>query len=178
MILGYSTLYTAFPVISLLYDKDTDLVNVLKFPTLYKQMQKGKELSIKKILWIFWKSLFQASIIMIGSILLFEKSFLKIATITFTILIFAELLNVYSEIKTFHVIMVFSLIFTFFTYIFSLVFLKEIIDFAYLTIENVLKIVLLSFVSWIPFFMLKKIRKCIYPEAYEKLNIIKVKNNS
>ena len=157
MIVGYTTLYTALPVISLLYDKDTNLVNVMKFPTLYKQLQRGRELSIKGFMWTLWKSLFQAGVIMIGSILIFEKSFLKIATITFTALIFAELLNIYAEIKTFHFIMVFSLIFTLVIYILSLVFLKEIIDFAYLTPENVLKILLLTLISWLPFFMIKRI---------------------
>ena len=70
----------------------------MKFPTLYKNLLKGRELSIKSFLWWFWKSIFQAAVIMIGAVLIFDKIFLKIATITFTVLIFAELLNVYSEV--------------------------------------------------------------------------------
>jgi len=98
LILGYSTIYTNIPVISLLLDQDTGFKNVMKFPTLYKNLLKGRELSIKAFLWWFWKSLFQASVIMIGAVIIFENIFLKIATITFTVLIFAELLNVYSEV--------------------------------------------------------------------------------
>ncbi len=98
LILGYSSVYTAFPVISLLFDRDTDVKNVMKFPTLYKAMQKGRELSIKSFLWWFWKSLFQASIIMICAVLFFDNNYLNIVTITFTTLIFAELLNVYTEV--------------------------------------------------------------------------------
>lgn len=98
LILGYTSAYTAFPVISLLYDRDTDVKNVMKFPLLYKSLQKGRELSIKAFFWWFWKSLFQASVIMISSVLLFEHIYTKIATVTFTILIFAELLNVYTEV--------------------------------------------------------------------------------
>jgi phospholipid-translocating ATPase len=71
----------------------------MKFPSLYKSLQKGRELSTKSFLWWFWKSLFQASVIMLSSIYFFEHSYLKIATITFTALIMAELLNVYTEVK-------------------------------------------------------------------------------
>jgi phospholipid-translocating ATPase len=99
LILGYTSAFTAFPVISLLFDRDTDVKNVVKFPSLYKSLQKGRELSVKAFLWWFWKSLFQASIIMIGCIMFFENVYLKIATVTFTTLIFAELLNVYTEVK-------------------------------------------------------------------------------
>jgi len=99
LILGYSSVYTALPVISLLFDKDTEVKNVIQFPSLYKTMQKGRELSIKSFLWWFWKSLLQAAVIMIGSVILFENIYLKIVTVTFTILIFCELLNVYTEVK-------------------------------------------------------------------------------
>lgn len=99
LIMGYTSIYTAFPVMTLLYDRDTDIRNVLKFPLLYKGLQKGRELSIKSFFWWFWKSLFQASIIMIASILLFDHIYTKIATVTFTILIFAELLNIYTEVS-------------------------------------------------------------------------------
>ncbi len=99
LILGYSSIYTALPVISLLLDRDTDMKAVLDFPPLYKEILKGRELTIKAFLWWFNKSLFQASVIMIGSLYLFDSLFLKIVTITFTCLILIELLNVYTEVK-------------------------------------------------------------------------------
>ncbi len=98
LVSGYSSVFTALPVISLLLDKDTDISNVMKFPPLYKELQKGRELSVKSFLMWFFKSIFQSAVIMIGSIYLFEKIFLKIVTISFTCLIFAELLNVYTEV--------------------------------------------------------------------------------
>ena len=90
------------PVISLLLDRDTDIKAVLDFPPLYKDIQKGRELTIKSFLFWFNKSLFQASVIMIGSITLFDSLFLKIVTITFTCLILIELLNVYTEVIYLH----------------------------------------------------------------------------
>ena len=97
--MGYTTVYTAFPVISLMLDRDTEIKNVLKFPSLYKTLQKGRELNAKSFLLWFMKSLYQASVIMICSIYLFETSFLIIVTITFSCLILIELLNVYTEVN-------------------------------------------------------------------------------
>jgi phospholipid-translocating ATPase len=174
LILGYSSVYTNFPVIALLLDRDTHLKNVMKFPDLYKKLLKGRELSIKSFLWWFWKSLFQASVIMIGSILLFGDSlFLKVATITFTCLILAELLNVYSEIKNFHKYMLFSLFGTLIVYLASLIFLKSLLDVYYIfDIKTLSKILLLTAVSWLPFYAYEKCRSYCYPEAHEKLNLI------
>ena len=73
LILGYTSIFTALPVISLLYDHDTEVKNVMKFPSLYKILQKGRELSVKTFLWWFWQSLFQASVIMICSIYIFDQ---------------------------------------------------------------------------------------------------------
>jgi phospholipid-translocating ATPase len=98
LVLGYSTIYTNLPVISLIYDRDTNITNVINFPTLYSSLQKGRLLSIKNFMLWFQKSLFQAAIIMIGAVLLFDNVFLYIVTITFTSLIIAELLNVYTEV--------------------------------------------------------------------------------
>ncbi len=98
LVLGYSTVYTNLPVVSLIFDRDTNIKNVLDFPNLYSSLQKGRLLSIKNFLLWFQKSLFQAAIIMIGAVLLFDNVFLYIVTITFTSLIIAELLNVYTEV--------------------------------------------------------------------------------
>jgi len=113
LIIGYSSVYTNFPVISLLLDRDTEMKNVLKFPPLYKVLQKGRELNTKTFLLWFLKSLYQASVIMVGAVLIFETVFLKIATITFSALIIAELLNVYTEVILFYS----KLIFRFKTFI-------------------------------------------------------------
>ena len=173
LILGYTTIYTALPVISLIFDQDTHVHNVIKFPSLYRELQKGREMSSKRFLWWFWKSLFQSSIIMVSAVMLFENIFIKIATVTFTCLIFAELLNVYIEIRKFHWVMIVSLGLTFGCYIVSLLFLKSILDFSYLSLENLLKICAVTLLSWLPFFSLRKVRKCMYPEAHEKLNLLK-----
>ena len=110
---------------------------------------------------------------MLSGIFFFEHSFMKISTVTFTCLILAELLNVYTEINKFHYVMYLSLALTLTSYIFSLWFLNSVLDLSYLDFNNIFKIILVTFVSWIPFYLLKKIMSCIYPETHEKLNILK-----
>ena len=87
-----------FPVFSIIFDEDVSLSTALKFPTIYKILQKGRSFNLKTFLiWIF-KSICQGTIIMIMSVMLFEFSFLNIVSITYTSLIVVEILNVYLEV--------------------------------------------------------------------------------
>ena len=61
LMLGYATVYTALPVFSLVLDTDANKQSVLKFPPLYKTLQKGRQLNLKTFsIWI-WKSIYQVS---------------------------------------------------------------------------------------------------------------------
>jgi phospholipid-translocating ATPase len=97
--LGYATLYTNFPVFSLVFDEDVPVHAVMKFPPLYKTLQKGRSLSTKTFLIWVWKSIFQGCVIMLSTLIFFHESFTNIITITFTALVITELLNVYSEVS-------------------------------------------------------------------------------
>ena len=96
--LGYATVYTALPVFSLVFDTDTDKQSALKFPPLYKSLQKGRSLNMKTFCVWIWLSVYQGSTIILFSILFFNDSYVNIVTITFTSLILIELLNVYTQI--------------------------------------------------------------------------------
>jgi phospholipid-translocating ATPase len=62
LMLGYATVYTSLPVFSLVFDSDTSVDAVLKFPPLYKSLQKGRSLNFKTFcIWV-WQSIFQVSI--------------------------------------------------------------------------------------------------------------------
>ena len=170
--LGYSTVFTALPSISILLDQDIDRLNVLKFPSLYKILLKGRELNFKNFLWWFFKSIFQSCIIMFGAIFLFgEHIFLKIITVSFTSLIYLEILNVYMEIKKFHKFMVIALFATFSVYTLCLWLLPSVLDIAYIfQLDTVWKILVISVVAWIPFFIVSRVKKYFFPKEIEKLN--------
>ena len=176
LIMGYSTVYTCFPSISVLLDQDTDKKNVMKFPGLYKYLLRGRELNLKMFLWWFFKSIFQASVIMFGAIFLFDENlFLIIVTVTFTSLIFLEILNVYTEINKFHKFMIISLIGTAICYLLSLFFLNNILNVYYIfEFSFMWKITVISLISWVPFFISNRIKKLCFPETIEKLNAIDI----
>ncbi len=174
LIMGYSTIYTCFPSISVLLDQDTDKKNVMKFPGLYKNLLMGRELNLKIFLWWFFKSVYQAVVIMFGALFLFQENlFLIIVTITFTCLIFLEILNVYTEINKFHKFMVVSLIGTGFCYLISIYLLPNLLNTAYIwNFTFFWKIGLISIISWSPFYIANRIKKFCFPETIEKLNAI------
>ena len=101
LVLGYSTIYTSLPVMTLLLDREITNQEVKKFPEIYKELQKGRLMNFKAFTVMVLISLFQAGVIMCGSLFAFDSGsdlFLNIVTITFSALILSELLNVYLEV--------------------------------------------------------------------------------
>ncbi|CAG8816797.1 1922_t:CDS:2, partial [Gigaspora rosea] len=47
LIVGYTTLYTMAPVFSLVLDRDVKEETAFKFPELYKELTKGRSLSLR-----------------------------------------------------------------------------------------------------------------------------------
>ena len=83
LMLGYSTIYTTLPVFSIVFDEDVDLGSVIKFPVLYKILQKGRVFNVKTFVAWCVKSIYQGAVIMIGAVLLFEDNFVNIVSFTF-----------------------------------------------------------------------------------------------
>ena len=181
---GYSTIFTSLPSISVLLDQDVAKNNVLKFPTLYKILLKGRELNFKSFLFWLFKSIFQSCIIMFSSFYIFsEIIYLKIVTVTFSALIYLEILNVYLEINKYHWFMWVSFILTCIVYTLTIFLLKYYIDVYFIFQANIIwKIPIISIVAWFPFFVFAKIKKIFFPETIEKLNqakeFIRIDSNS
>ena len=168
---GYSTIFTCLPSISILLDRDVAKENVLKFPSLYKILLKGRELNFKSFLWWVFKSIFQSIILMFGAILVFKDDlYLNIVTITFTALIYLEILNVYMEINKCHWFMFVALSATFIVYTLTLLIFPNVLDVSILTLKNLLLIGALAAVAWATFFIANKIKKWCFPQTIEKLN--------
>ena len=168
---GYSTIFTCLPSISILLDRDVDRTNVLKFPNLYKILLKGRELNFKNFLWWLFKSIYQSAVIMFGSVFMFEENiFLNIVTVSFTALIYLEILNVYMEINKFHKFMIFALLSTFLVYTLTLFLLPSYLDVYILDLVTLFKILILALIAWAPFFCISKFKKICFPETIEKLN--------
>ena len=169
---GFSTFFTCLPIISILLDRDVDKKNVLKFPNLYKILLKGREMNLKNFLWWLFKAVSQASIIMFGSLIIFKDNlFLKIVTVSFTALVYLEILNVYMEINKLHWFMIFSLLSTVAVYTLTLQFLSEYLDIYFVIQKDIFwRILVIAVVSWLPFYISSKVKKCLFPQVYEKIN--------
>ncbi|KAL7985576.1 hypothetical protein Chor_004146 [Crotalus horridus] len=170
LIIGYSTLYTMFPVFSLVLDKDVKAVVAMLYPELYKDLLKGRPLSYKTFLIWVLISIYQGSIIMYGALLLFESEFVHIVAISFTSLILTELLMVALTIQTWHWLMIVAELLSLSCYIASLVFLHEFIDVYFIaTLSFLWKVTVITLVSCLPLYVLKYLRRRFSPPSYSKL---------
>ncbi|KAL4496984.1 hypothetical protein ABPG72_002140 [Tetrahymena utriculariae] len=169
LMLGYSTFYTSLPVFCLIFDQDISQKMVQQYPQLYKTLQRNKRMSTKSILVWIWISIYQGALIMLMTLTMFKEAFLNIVTITFTSLIFIELLNVYSQIHTFHFAMVVSQVFTFLLYLLSILFLNNYIDTAQINIHFFVKVSLICLCTWLPVHTFKIIQQACYPSEEKKI---------
>uniref|UniRef100_A0A3Q0SBR8 Phospholipid-transporting ATPase n=1 Tax=Amphilophus citrinellus TaxID=61819 RepID=A0A3Q0SBR8_AMPCI len=170
LIIGYSTIYTMFPVFSLVLDKDVKSEVAMLYPELYKDLLKGRPLSFKTFLIWVLISIYQGSIIMYGALLLFESEFVHIVAISFTSLILTELLMVALTIQTWHWLMIVAELLSLASYVASLVFLHEFIDIYFITTVSFLwKVTVITLVSCLPLYILKYLRRRFSPPNYSKL---------
>ncbi|GES79650.1 aminophospholipid-transporting P-type ATPase [Rhizophagus clarus] len=171
LIVGYSTVYTMAPVFSLVLDKDVRDDIALQFPELYKDLTKGRSLSLKTFFQWLMISVYQGGAIMIMSIVLFEDEFINIVSISFTALILNELLMVALEINTWHRLMILSEIITLAIYIISMIFLPTYFDLAFILTETfVWKVVVITAISSLPLYIVKFLRRRYSPPSYLKLS--------
>ena len=122
----------------------------MQFPPLYKTLQKGRSLNFKTFAVWIWKSIYQGSVIIMMSLMFFNDSFTNIVTITFTALIFIELLNVYTQIKKYSFQMMLMQICTAIVYLMSILLLKEYFDTSYMDFIFIAKVTLITVVTWAP----------------------------
>ena len=169
LIMGYSTIYTMFPVFSLVTDEDCSESAVMKFPILYSSLQKGRVLSMKTFLIWVWKSIFQGCVIMISSVVFFHDSLTNIVTITFSSLIICEILNVFSEVHKVNYKMIISSVLTFIIYFMSIGLLRSYFDTSYITWTFVCKVFAITLASWAPLHLARKIYDCCDPSEHQKI---------
>uniref|UniRef100_UPI00358FA775 probable phospholipid-transporting ATPase IIB isoform X2 n=1 Tax=Myxine glutinosa TaxID=7769 RepID=UPI00358FA775 len=171
LMVGYATVYTMFPVFSLVLDQDVKPETAMLYPELYKDLTKGRSLSFKTFfVWVL-VSIYQGGIIMYGALLLFEAQFVHVVAITFTSLILTELLMVALTVRTWHWLMVLAELFSLAFYIASLVFLNEYFDTNFIASLTFLwKVLVITLVSCLPLYILKYLQRKFSPPNYFKLS--------
>ncbi|EDW76123.1 uncharacterized protein Dwil_GK14835, isoform A [Drosophila willistoni] len=171
LMVGYSTLYTMFPVFSLVLDQDITSETAVTYPELYKDLSKGRSLSYKTFfIWVLI-SIYQGGVIMYGALILFVDEFIHIVAISFSALIMTELIMVALTIRTWHRLMVLAELFSLALYLISLAVLHEYFDWEFIWSYDFLwKVSLITLVSCLPLYIIKFLRKKCSPPSYLKLS--------
>lgn len=170
LLVGYSTFYTMLPVLALILDEDVSEQNVFVYPELYRELQKGRALSLKTFLIWVLISVYQAAAIMIMSLLLFEDNMLNIVSITFTALILAELSNIALSIRRWKLLIIMAEVLTFGIYFISIVVLPTYFDISFISTYNFwVKVTLVTAVTVVPVFGLRFIARKVNPPQWAKL---------
>ncbi|CAH1109702.1 unnamed protein product [Psylliodes chrysocephalus] len=171
LMVGYATIYTMFPVFSLVLDQDVSPEIALTYPELYKELAKGRSLSFKTFFMWVLISIYQGGVIMYGALLLFEDEFIHIVAISFTSLILTELIMVALNIRTWHYLMVLAELFSLGLYALSLVVLNDYFDSEFIRTKDFFwKVVIITLISCLPLYILKFLRKKFSPPSYSKLS--------
>jgi phospholipid-translocating ATPase len=170
LIVGYSTFYTMLPVLTIVFDEDVSREIAFTFPELYKELQLGRVLSFKTFLIWVWKAVYQGGIIMLLAILLFERNFLRIQSISFTALILTELVMVIMEVHKIHILMLLSEILSIGIYIGSIFLLPTYFDIPFiLSIQFWWRVLVIFVAACLPIYVFKFIQQRINPPAWRKL---------
>ncbi|KAL2080130.1 hypothetical protein ACEWY4_023923 [Coilia grayii] len=171
LMVGYATIYTMFPVFSLVLDQDVKPDMALLYPELYKDLTKGRSLSFKTFLIWVLISVYQGGILMYGALLLFESEFVHVVAISFTALVLTELLMVALTVRTWHWLMVVAEFFSLGCYLASLAFLNEYFDLGFITTKAFLwKVSAITVVSCLPLYIIKYLKRKFSPPSYSKLS--------
>ncbi|KAJ8916317.1 hypothetical protein NQ315_005012 [Exocentrus adspersus] len=171
LMVGYATVYTMFPVFSLVLDQDVSPEIALTYPELYKELAKGRSLSFKTFFMWVLISIYQGGVIMYGALLLFEDEFIHIVAISFTSLILTELIMVALNIRTWHYLMVLAELFSLGLYGLSLIVLHDYFDSEFIRTKDFFwKVLVITLISCLPLYILKFLRKKFSPPSYSKLS--------
>jgi len=170
LLVGYATFFTSGPIFSLVLNQDVSRDVAKLYPELYKELLKGRSLSLKTFCQWVLTSVYQGGAIMVMAIILFEDQFINIVSITFTSLILNELCMVLLEVHRWKKFIVYAQLFTILFYIGSMFYLKTDFDVTFILTFNFLwKVLAITSVSYIPLFIVKTLRKCLHPSTYSRV---------
>lgn len=171
LLVGYATVYTNAPVISLVLDRDVDEALANLYPELYKELKSGRSLSYRSFFgWVF-VSVYQGAIIEgLSQILEQATTGRRLISVSFTALILNELLMVAISVTTWHPVMIICLLGTALVYAGSMPFLGDYFDLEYvITVEWVWRVLVVCAVSVVPIWIGQMARRAWKPPSYRKV---------
>ncbi|KAK1815570.1 putative aminophospholipid-translocase [Friedmanniomyces endolithicus] len=187
LLVGYATVYTMFPVFSLVLDRDVDEGVARLYPELYRELRLGRALGYGGFgVWVA-VSVWQGVVVQGGSEVLVPGylrglattgggagdatvGFRRMVMVSYTALILNEILMVCSEITTWHPIMICSVLGTLGLYFGSFPFLGGYFDLEYLLeLGFWWRVAAVTAASWGPVVVGKVIRRRVRPPSARKV---------
>lgn len=173
LMVGYATIYTMMPVFSLTLDCDVNENLTKLYPELYKELTLGKSLSYKSfIVWCII-SFFQGCVIQLFSQYfktLDTNLFNAMVSLSFTVLVFNELIMVCLQINQWTKVMMLTVIVTFGIYVCSVPFLTDYFDLSYMSSFSFYwQLVVILTVSLLPIWLFTTINRRLRPPSYAKV---------
>ena len=152
-----------------IFDEDVDYDTAMRFPPLYKGLQKGRELSPKSFLMWLYKSIYQAFIIITMAVVLFKTPMINMVTITFTSLIMIEILNVLSEVSKLNKVVAMSCVGSVTLYLLCLLLFPDYLDASAIDLTFMQYVTFTVIIAWLPLFLLNYLQYKYYPSEDQKL---------
>lgn len=140
----------------------------MKYPPLYTRLLRGLELSPKTFLLWVSQSIYQGFIIVLIAVWS-PLSWLEQTAVTFTALIFTELLNVISEITRLNRVVALSCVGSVAIYLVSVNLLPELFETTPLTFQFMQVVILILSINWLPLYIGNKLLRKFYPSEDQKL---------
>ncbi|CAH2350246.1 probable phospholipid-transporting ATPase Neo1p [[Candida] railenensis] len=169
LMVGYATCYTMAPIFSMVLDCDVDEYLTKLYPELYKELLMGKSLSYKSFsIWCLI-SIYQGCIIQLMA-QFFQENFDTMVTLSFSCLIFNELIMVALQINRWRKVMVATIVITLIIFIVSIPFLTEYFDLTYVvSVSYIWQVVVILGVSLFPVWLSQAINRRLNPPNYAKV---------
>ena len=187
LLVGYATIYTLFPVFSLVLDKDVSESLATLYPELYKELKSGRSLSYKTFfIWVAI-SIYQGCIIQGLAQLLVgvgrsaatsatpvdpadDLIFRRMVAVSYTVLVLNELCMVAVEITTWHPVMIVSILGTAVAFFGSIPFLGDYVDLGFVvSVGFVWRCALILAIALVPIYAGKVVGRVWKPSSYRKV---------
>eukprot|EP00768_Dysnectes_brevis_P005685 gnl/Dysnectes_brevis/420_a463_2027.p1 GENE.gnl/Dysnectes_brevis/420_a463_2027~~gnl/Dysnectes_brevis/420_a463_2027.p1 ORF type:complete len:1457 (-),score=699.61 gnl/Dysnectes_brevis/420_a463_2027:62-4432(-) len=168
--IGYSTFYTALPVLAIILDQDVTKKQTFTYPELYRELVKGRTLSMKTFLLWLAIAVWEGGIIMVLSILTLNDNMFNIVGVSFSTLIVVELLTLGFGIHRWDRWMISSEVVSMLFYVFSLLFMDDYFSLSFIfSVGFWVRVTMVSIVAVLPPFVVKWVAHCISPPTQVKL---------
>lgn len=160
--------FTVAPIFSVVTDEDIKLEQAMDYAPLYRSLQKGKSLSIKKFLIWVWQSVFQGGIISMSAIY-FTESQSGLSTVAYTSLVLVEILNVYSLVNKYTWQMIVASACTFVVFITIVFEFEDVLKMEQMSLHHTWQIVLATLMTWLPIHILRLSSAWLNPPKRKRL---------